>query len=310
MILLRTHFVNDAIVELCALLEEKTGWRVCLMIDRMRDNPCFLPSQSNIQLTRDLLEGMGLYVTHDALWRCGDYAMYAARQKFRDVAFFWMIEPDIRINLRDIGDFFYFFTRYRGYDLVASHLGVADERYSWTPMMAPFASELRKCMFPIVRLSAGALDHLYDQRRALGRRFSSEHLPGGLKRSDDSFPNDEVFVATELHRSNFKCMDINDTGIEFYSDKTFSFAFPIPDSRIRTARPDGKIYHPVDVGSEYIRKVRGRFEHIRNHGGPAQFIRELFDRHQLYEDISLECGSDESERFTLDVRAAIAALEV
>ncbi|GAB0116434.1 hypothetical protein Acid7E03_05060 [Acidisoma sp. 7E03] len=94
----------------------------------------------------------------------------------------------------------------------------------------------------------------------------------------------------------------------FYDAASFSFAHLISAKRLNASSPDGKIYHPVEHGAEFLRKVRGRFEHIRNHGGPAQFIRDLFDRNELYEDIRVECGEAESERFRQDVREAIAAL--
>jgi hypothetical protein len=307
-ILVRTHFVDDMVEGLAERLRRETGWPVCLMLDRVRGGDIDPGANEHIDLTTKLLENLGLFVTHDALWRCGDYALYAARQRYARTEFFWMIEPDVRVNLRDFGDFFHLFARHPEYDLLATHLGIADESYPWTAMMRPFAPRPSKCMFPIVRLSGRALDYLIECRREMGRRFMSEVQPDGTLRSQDAFPNDEVFTATELSKSDFLCGDINDTGIEFYNNATFNFAFPQPDRRLRELRPDGKIYHPVDKGSEYIRKVRGRFEHIRNNGGPAAFIRDLFERPELIDNIQMECGPEESARFAADVEEAIRRL--
>jgi hypothetical protein len=249
---------------------------------------------------------MGLFMTGDVLWRCGDYAFYAARRQFPYVEFFWIIEPDVRINIESAGDFFYFFTRHPDIDLLVSFLGPADGSYPWTETMRPFARNPHKCMYPLLRLSARAIDHLLEQRQILSNRFMKETMADGRLRGHELWPNDEVFTATQLYENGFKIADLNFTGIPFYDDRTFSFQFPVSETRFKSFPLDGKIYHPVLASDAFLNKVMRMFLHIRNNGGPASHIQALFDRIALYDDIQLECGRAAREEFAAQISAAIA----
>ena len=259
-------------------------------------------------MTPDVLQELGLYVTGDASWRCGDYAYYTARRAYPAADLFWMVEPDVRFNFDNVADFFRIYDQRPDVDLFATQLGPADATYAWTAMMAPFAERPQRCMFPVTRLSARAVDHLLLKRQALSRRFAAELGADGRPRSPDHWPNDEVFVATMLVEAGMACADLNSLGRSVYDHTTFSYQFPFSEQRFRLRGRDGMIYHPVLKSDAFLRKVRGMFEHIRNGGGPGLFIHDLFDRPELIEDIRLECGSDAADQFLSDVRAAATAL--
>lgn len=307
-ILLRTHFVDEAIRAMAARLRRETGWRVTLVVDCTRREPEIGEGEEVIRLTTGLFEELGVLPVPDASWRCGDYAFYAARRHYPGAAFLWMIEPDLRLNFADWGAFFRAFDPARDADLLVTHLTPAEDHHAWKRTMAPFSQRTMTCMYPLLRVSARAVDVMHEGRRALTERFLNEALPDGTMRSHADWPNDEIFTATVLQEAGLVCRDINSGGNQFYDALSFSFAHLISAKRLDRSPPDGKIHHPVEHGSEFIRKLRGRFEHIRNHGGPAQFIRDLFDRADLYEDVRLECGATESERFERDVKEAIARL--
>jgi hypothetical protein len=211
-ILIRTYYVDAEIVHLCKGLRASTGCGVSLVLDRFRHHPDAPAELDSIPMTRQVLEELGLYVTGDVSWRCGDYAYYIARRAYPAAEFFWMVEPDVRFNFDDAGDFFRLYDRRPDVDLFATQLGPADETYAWTAMMAPFAERPQRCMFPVTRLSARAVDHLLMKRQELSRRFAYELGADGRPRSQANWPNDEVFVATGLFEAGMSCADLNSLG--------------------------------------------------------------------------------------------------
>ena len=307
-ILIRTHYSDPLIGEFAARLRHDTGWPVYLVLDETKGPADPAPGEDRISLTYGLFEAMGLYSTPDIGWRCGDYALYAARKALPDVTYFWMIEPDVRIGLQDLGDFFGYFAAHPDYDLLATYYGAAGPEYQWTAMIAPFAAHPKKCMFPIVRFSARALDYLLLRRRLLSEAFWSGRYTDGRLRSLEIWPNDEVFTATMLHEGGFRAADLNATGREFYDSQSFSYAYPISLQRFNGMAADGRIYHPVLASGAFLRKIRSMFEHVRLNAGPASLMRGLFDRQDLYDDIRAECGDGDADSFAADVRAALDGL--
>ncbi len=308
-ILIRTHYVDDAVDALADQLRRETGWPVCLVVDETKGTLAAMAGRDHVALTQDLFAGLQLYSTPDIGWRCGDYALYAARKALPEAGHFWMIEPDVRINLDNVGSFFRHFDRLPEYDLLATYYGHAGPDYKWTAMIAPFCAEPRKCMFPIVRFSAAALDYLLLQRRVLSSAFREERYWDGRLRSLELWPNDEVFTASMLHQGGFLAADINALGGTFYHDQTFSYAFPISLERFGSMPRDGQIYHPVLQGDAFLRKIRSMFDHVCLNRGPPSLLRGLFARQDLYDDIRAECGAETSERFEADVRDGLATLE-
>lgn len=311
MILLRTHFIDAQIRAMASRLRRETGWRVTLVLDCTRSEPSepdLADDGDVIRLTHAIFDELGVLPVADASWRCGDYSFYAARKRYPDVPFFWMIEPDLRLNFADWGIFFRAFDLAQDVDLLVTHLAPAEDHHAWKQTMAPYSRRPITCMYPLLRVSARAVDVMHKRRRALTQQFQDETLLHGGTHSHAKWPNDEIFTATTLDEAGLVCRDINGESQKFYDERSFSFAHLISAKRLDRSPPDEKIYHPVEHGTEFMRKLRGRFEHIRNHGGPAQYIRDLFDRDDLYEDVRLECGEAESEHFRSDVKVAIARL--
>jgi hypothetical protein len=300
-ILLRTHKIDPLIELYLQRLRNETGWHVCLALDSLRDGHNRSVAAEHVQITQQVLAELEVFTTPDSLWRCGDYALYAAQMLYPNAPFFWMLEPDVRLNLQNLGDFFHLFSRHPEYDLLAALFAPAGDEWPWSAMMRPFAENSYRCFYPVVRVSARALDYMLEKRRALSRRFVAE------RRTAQGWPNDEVFTATELQRGHFRCADLNCTGIQFYSPDTFNFDKPFAASRFDLIPPDGKIYHPVLASSDYLQKVRRMLEDVRNMGGPPELIRGLFERKSLLQDITAECGVEESDRFAADVASLLVA---
>ncbi len=245
-ILVRTHYVDDEVRALIGSLAESSPHPVYALVDESRARVEF-GSIPKISLGPDLPGELGLYDGCEKLyWRCGDYGLYAARRALPDKARFWLIEPDVRIRMDQPGAFF---DRYADdpADLIVSHLRPAEPTWDWGKTMDD-GKPVWRCLYPLLRISAPALDALVEARREFGQRF----VAAGV---DHQFwPNDEVFTATTLARRGFDCRDLNVLG-QVYEPNTFGYWWPVSDRQVREQGREGTVYHPVLNGDRYFQKL-------------------------------------------------------
>jgi hypothetical protein len=245
-ILVRTHYVDDEVRALIASLAETSLHPVFALVDESRARVEF-GSIPKLSLGPDLAQSLGLYDGCQKLyWRCGDYGLYAARRALPAVARFWLIEPDVRIRLDRPGEFF---DRYADdpADLIVSNLRPAEPSWDWGKTMDD-GGPVWRCLFPLVRVTAKALDAMLEARREMGARF----VAAG---ADSQFwPNDEVFTATTLMRQGFDCRDLNAAG-EVYEPQSFGYWWPLSDRQVRGEGREGFVYHPVLNGDRYFQKL-------------------------------------------------------
>src|ERR1700761_4536176 len=197
---LRTHFFNHRIKQEVRFLSGHFGDDVHVACpDRVIEKPT--PAMAGfarfIPLGEAAIDRMALPRPPKWEWLCGDYALYRARAECPEAEHIWLIEYDVAINFARASDFFARFADDTA-DFLAFDYEPATPAWSWTRLMRPFGEPVMRCMFPVVRLSARALDHLLDQRRAL-----AEVAP-------EVWPNDESFVATVLTRDGFVCRSLNE----------------------------------------------------------------------------------------------------
>ena len=217
-VLIRTHYVDDALRAFAERLRAGSAFDVFIVADETR-GPLDCGDVPKISLTTSTLASLGLYVgAPDLLWRCGDYGLYAARRSLPAYEAFWMIEPDVRLNADQPCDVLARFPGPEAVDFLAGRLRPAEADWDWAAMMDPTAGPVWRCLFSLARLSAAAIDVLYDARRCLTAR----HLSQG--KDPAAWPNDEAFVASTLARSGLVCRDLNDFG-QVYDDAGFSFWF-------------------------------------------------------------------------------------
>src|SRR5262249_35166596 len=105
-------------------------------------------------------------------WRCGDYGLYAARRALPDKARFWLIEPDVRIRMAEPGAFFEQFAACPA-DLIVPWLKPAEPNWDWGRTMDD-GGPVWRCLYPLLRINARALDTLFEARRELAARFVAE----------------------------------------------------------------------------------------------------------------------------------------
>ena len=196
---------------------------------------------AKVSLTAAVVEGMGLPAVPRWGWRCGDYALYAVRRALPSHDRYWMIEPDVRLNTDDVAGFFRRFAA-APQDLLATGLGPRSPRWSHHAAMARFVPEVMGCLFPLVRLSGRALDHLCRRRAALHAEWEAANAAG----PELPWPNDESFVASELQAAGFDIADLAEVCPGIYSpEEGWGWRYPVHPEAPAFRQPDDKIYHPV-----------------------------------------------------------------
>ncbi|RYE93096.1 MAG: hypothetical protein EOO77_45940 [Oxalobacteraceae bacterium] len=153
-----------------------------------------------------------------------------------------MIEFDVRL----IGNAALFFdaaAKRPDLDLIAGRVQPADRNWWWFPHLASADARPWRCFFPVVRLSARAIDRLHAKRRDHSRTLSRIAL----------WPNDEAFVATTLVHEGLRHADLNDLG-HFYNDRTFSYENLLRDEGADAGSGPPKLQHPVLDEESYARK--------------------------------------------------------
>lgn len=258
-LLIRTTELDDRVLAFADDLHRASGHPVSFIADERR-GPIDHRRRDVIGLTEAAFEAIGVHCPADFAWKCGDYGYYLARRRHPDVEHWWMIEYDVRFAGGDLAEFFAFFDAQRSADLVAPHLLPADADWFWTRTLRSRDARPYRCLFPVTRLTARAID------AALAKRV--EHSGNRFRRL--IWPNDEAFVATTLVHAGLECRDFNSFGRTFYTSETFTFTEPI-DGDAFDPHPDGiHMYHPVLYGEAYTRKL------VRLHA--PQFVMSPFSR--------------------------------
>lgn len=245
-ILVRTHYVDDQVRGFIASLSEASPYPVHALVDESRA-PVDFGDIAKISIGPDLPQAFGLYaLTPNLYWRCGDYGLYAARRALPAMRRFWLIEPDVRLHLAQPSRFF---TRFEDdpADLLAARLRPAEADWDWR-LTLDDGGPVWGCLFPLVRISAAALDPLLAARQAASAAFGAANGDPRL------WPNDEVFTATTLMRAGLTCRDLNADG-QVYDPDRFGFWWPLSDRQLATEGREGFAYHPVLNGDAYFRKL-------------------------------------------------------
>ncbi len=240
LILIRTHFVDDRIAEMARRLAAGGAYDVLLAIDETA-GPVETRGLPKLSMTLDSCVRLGLAVAFDKpLWRCGDYAFYHALALGRAYRRYWLIEYDVAVNFADPLDFFRLFDERASEDYLAACLKVADKGWHWRERAARRFPVVYSALFPVVRLSAGAVERLLERRR-----FEAKNL----RDADAHWPNDESFVASAANDIGLTAADFNAYG-EFYSEATFAPHLLRHLSEL--PEPDNMLYHAVRGGAAYL----------------------------------------------------------
>lgn len=244
----RTHFVDDDLVAFARSIDGRDGYRVVLAVDETQGG-VDTRGLEKVSLTREAFEPLGLYTEiGDVFWRCGDYALYLARQRFPDCGTFWLIEYDVTINRAEPIEFFREIDGAHDHDFLATHFRKPEDWWSFRHAMEARSGDVYRCYFPLVRVSGRALDFARAERAAA--TSDMRRLAPGQR---TEWPNDEAFVATVLQNGGFRCADLNDLG-RHYTDATFWMTVLFHPTGLPPH--DGLVYHTVRTGRQFLKLVR------------------------------------------------------
>ena len=194
---------------------------------------------------------MGLHMPPDAMWRCGDYCLYAAINALPQARYIWLVEPDVRIHserpatLFDGADP----SRPRA-DFVTAWFVTASPEWSWFATIAPFYPATSNCMLQLARFSRPFVEALLEARLVLSRRFANEGRPSA------AWPNDEAFIGAIARGGRFRIETLREHAPGFSTDGTFTFIKPTSGRVLGGVSPDDRIYHPVLYGQSFLRRAR------------------------------------------------------
>ena len=257
MIFFRTHFISDAVIseykklkaslcdneELIMFIDNSSGF---LNIDDNNliqtlnfngiDIKCFLYNHKVLRtnkLPTDIASDNQL--AKNLMWYCSDYPFYIIRNVFPNYDFYWSFEYDVFCNGKS---YRIFFDKYNdNSDFIVSHYRNLrnDPDWYWKINTDWVYNQTEKfaCFFPVVRLSAKAIDFLYN------KRIEQESFYKTFENKEAIFwPFCEIFVPTELTNNGFSVKNIDSEKLRFA---------PVYNLNIERIfeNPDYKLYHPV-----------------------------------------------------------------
>lgn len=238
LILFRTHRDTPFIRERLTYLSDTSGVPVVVALDATQcDGFKDVPT---LRLSPEELAGQGLHIPPEFGWQAGDYAFYAARKAYPDVKHFWLIEYDVLMSFPKASDFFDLYTD-SDKDMLVGRLKTASPKWYWHKSMAGEGRVMR-CLFPVVRLSAKAIDALYRKRVQMSEQASAMCL----------WPNDEAFVASTVANLGMATEDLN-ARAKVYGQSSFRYNHPISIEAVK-GRHYNLLLHPVLDAQELAAK--------------------------------------------------------
>lgn len=273
MIILRTHVFGERERTLVTRLEGVRSHSVAIAIDESRGSIDVSPFQK-ISVTRESCTQLGLYCPRDFTWRNGDYVFYLARKQYPAERYFWMLEPDVEHSFRSDSALFEHFDKQTDADLLIPYFCASTTGWWWHQTARTRFTGVKRALFCIVRLSAPAIDLCLRERKK-GRFSVRERL---------FWPNDEVFIATEIVHAGLSAADLNDFGSPAYTPDTLSFDKPIDGTDEVFRQLPNLIYHPVLYGAAYKKRIE-RIHRAETTGNDWKYIRRKLQRLLSFSDL-------------------------
>ena len=179
----------------------------------------------------------------------GDFRFYYIRKYFSDYDYYWQIEYDVFCNAENyVGFLDKFANNYA--DLLIQNLkkqnDANDSYVQGTDWIYHNLDMIYVGVFPVVRLSARAIDFLYHKRLEHGNIFRNSAF------TNKQWVFCEVFVPTELMNDGFICENLNEKRIRFLPH------IYLNDERI-FLQPDNHLYHPVKSVNAEISKLQKQY---------------------------------------------------
>ena len=235
LIIVRTYKADEASLQTYDLYARIPGQAVIFCVDE-RAAQADMGGRHKVAFDNARLEQLGLYPHPNAGWLCGDYFYHVTRAAHPGYDFYWLVEPDVRINVPDPAHFFALFNAKQA-DLLAPRLAFNDQTWPWTAIIAATGLPPWRCFYPITRLSGRAIDHVHAIRREQGGNPAIA--------TEKAWPNDEAITASALQAAGFACADLDHGQGPCHTGASLNGVALIDPDILATLPPDGLIYHPV-----------------------------------------------------------------
>ena len=264
LVVFRTHFIDQRLLDFIGLIAAAPDYEVVVAVDEI-SRTVDTHGLPKLSMNAAAFEALGLFTElGDLLWRCGDYPLYLARQAYPDAAHYWLIEYDVAINRPDPAGFFREFDDAHAQDFLSTHFRERESWWEWGDPMQGEYTVVWRSYFPLVRLSGRAIDFLLQRRR-----LASTRIMAIAPQFRPSWPNDEAFVACELHYNGFDCADFAILADCYDRTTFFNDVLVHPD---HLPPHDGRIYHMVRWDTHYLKAVRPGLN-----GSERPTLRDLVD---------------------------------
>lgn len=228
-----------------SLLKYFQASRVFFIVDELQEQKAFPSYLNKVSLNPEFLKENALYSYHQVVWACGDYFYYAFRQAV-EADFYWLIEPDVLLNLDSMEDFFGFFAG-QDADALVMNFALAAQTWTWYESAKTILDPPYSCFFPLTRLSKKSVDIMLAQRQTV----SVDFLAGNHQKQ---LPNDEAILANALMAKGIE--PINLSRYFPHSFNTFSIR-PFRNKNLAIKYYKNQIVHPVkhpDFYKEHFKK--------------------------------------------------------
>ena len=268
LLILGTHFIDEAVISEYKKMRDTPNVDAILAIDnnaykyafqnRIEDKIFYGVSVKCFFFDSKLHDEMNLpYFSADSkefgrvMWTNGDYRFYYVKKYFPNYEYYWQFDYDIFCNAPTYEGFLKKFANNRA-DLIINHFRneTKDSDWCWTHGIdwVYKDAQIYGSFYPVVRLSASAVDFLYNRRLAHKEIF---HEDG----NKNKWLNCELFTTTELMNNGFSCENLDEPNVKFQPN------FYLNDERI-FLNPDNKLYHPVKSARTEIDKLKTQIDDL------------------------------------------------
>ena len=228
LLVLGTHFIDEAIITEYRKMKNTPGVDAILAINnteckfefksRVENKIFFDTSVKCFFFDSKLHEEMQLpYITFNGekdfggvMWHNGDYRFYYFKKFFPDYDYYWLMEYDVFCNGENYAGFLDKFKDNRA-DLIVNEFRIENKNGSWVWTYGLDwiykDVEIYGSLFPVVRLSARAVDFLYK------RRLEHKEIFQNSTDKDKRWIFCELFAPTELMNSGFSCENLNEENV-------------------------------------------------------------------------------------------------
>ena len=250
------------------LLEYFSKDTIFFIVDEIEKPKIFPDWVNKVSLDSAFIASNHLYDKPKVAWQCGDYFYYVFKEKI-EADFYWLIEPDVLINLRSVAGFFEFFKDNKT-DALVTEFRVAKEHWVWYESAKAIFDPPYACFFPLTRLSKRSVEIMQAKRQ----QISVKHLGQQHKAQ---FPNDEALLANALMEAGIKPVDFSSYFPEQF--ESFSIA-PFKNKNLSIQYCEEQIIHPVKDVDFYEQAIKVHIDALFDKGMKHIIKNSVLDKNE------------------------------